>query len=531
MALLATRAAGSPLPRVLARRARTVSLAALLAGLAALKAASVVAPVGHHALDGSNFYQIARHVAAGDGLRTDVSLYHQGLRELPHESLAYPLWPLLLGAAGAAIGLERAARLLPPLLFLASLIALEALARRIALAWGEGRDEVAGTRGMLGVGVLAAALFGLNPIYFRHTSLPYAESLAFSLAFLALLASDSAAGRRGALWAAAAGALAGAAYLARSQMAGVALAVPLAIASVGSGRRRLGLAGAAALAAALVASPWILFVSREPGAILPRALLDFSAFRETPELPPFALSASAPGAFAYLVDRLEGLRIAFTPGHPLSYFRSFGPAVALLLLGAVARAEARPRGSIALRGALLSAGFCLAPVHLHHATYLWPWWFHWRHGLPLILAIVPALAALNASRSAALGIAGALVLAAALVAGSASIAGLRRELGARAAGPHPDERALLGWVAAQPRPPVLAATHPQVLAAFGLGGGGGYRWLRCGDSPAVVEAMRDALGLDGVVVYPGEERCAFARGLEASFPHLHRFGSIALLAR
>lgn len=533
--------------RALALRARTASLLALLGGLAALKAASAFPPVGHHALDASNFYQIARHVAAGDGLLTDVSLYHQGLRELPHASLAYPLWPLLLGVAGAAIGLERAARVLPPLLFLASLVALDALVRPIAAAFGD-RGGVPGTRGALDVGHVAVALFGLNPIYFRHTSLAYAEGLAFSLAFLAVVAVDRADGPRGSRWAGLAGALAGAAFLARSQMAGVALALPLAIASAGRSRRALGRATVAALAALAVASPWLLFLSKQPGAILPRAFFDFTAFRETPELSAFALSVPAPGPLAYALDRLDGLRAAFTPGGAFSYFRSFGAAVALLPLGALAWVERRwsrrpapgtaaggrtlprlPRRSIAARAAMLSAALCLAPVHLHHATYLWPWWFHWRHGLPLVFAIAPALAALAACRSRALRLGAAAVVALALVGSSLSVAELRAEFRARPAGPHPDERALLAWVAAQPRGVVFVATHPQVLAAYGRAGG--YRWLRCGDRPSVVEAMRDALGIDGVVVYPGEERCPFARGLEAAFPLRRRFGSIALWLR
>ena len=45
--------------------------------------------------DGNYYYQIARHVAAGDGLRTSVSLYHQGLRVLPQRATVYPLWPWL----------------------------------------------------------------------------------------------------------------------------------------------------------------------------------------------------------------------------------------------------------------------------------------------------------------------------------------------------------------------------------------------------------------------------------------------------
>ena len=43
-------------------------------------------------LDGNYYYQIARHIAEGNGFRTSVSLYHQGLRTLPAPATIYPAW-------------------------------------------------------------------------------------------------------------------------------------------------------------------------------------------------------------------------------------------------------------------------------------------------------------------------------------------------------------------------------------------------------------------------------------------------------
>ena len=83
-------------------------LAAILLSLLTQKLAFDPEPIGHGRADGSFYYQVARHVASGDGLRTSVSLYNQGLRELPAPTTITPLWPLVLGATGRWIGLPRA---------------------------------------------------------------------------------------------------------------------------------------------------------------------------------------------------------------------------------------------------------------------------------------------------------------------------------------------------------------------------------------------------------------------------------------
>jgi hypothetical protein len=89
-------------------RGRLAVLLLLLAGLGAAVFA-YRPPLGRNALDACLYYQIARHVAEGDGVTTSASLYHQGLRDLPSPSTIYPLWPLALGGAGRLIGLDNAA--------------------------------------------------------------------------------------------------------------------------------------------------------------------------------------------------------------------------------------------------------------------------------------------------------------------------------------------------------------------------------------------------------------------------------------
>jgi hypothetical protein len=325
-------------------------------------------------------------------------------------------------------------------------------------------------------------------------------------------------------------------------MIGLALAIPLALLAVREDRLRsrvlVSLAGA--LAALAVATPWALFLSALPSDSWPRALLDFTAYRETPEIPPFELSVATDGPIELLRDRAAGLAVAFSPSHPLSYARSFGMSVYLVPLAAIALlwtrastgrwaadADAGPaRWSAPATATLLAAAGCLAPVHLHHATYIWEWWFHWRHGLPMIFAIVVALAWLNA-RAPRWGRAFALLLVGgALATAPLALAGVAQEFRVRARGPAPDEQALLAWVAAQPEAPLLVATRPQVLAAFARGGR--YHWIDCRDDAAQLEAMLRHLRVDGVVVYPGEERCRWAPALPARGATPRRFGGITL---
>ena len=48
-------------------------------------------------IDGGYYTDIAQHVRDGDGLKTDISLYHQGFKYFPHPTAIYPLWPWIYG--------------------------------------------------------------------------------------------------------------------------------------------------------------------------------------------------------------------------------------------------------------------------------------------------------------------------------------------------------------------------------------------------------------------------------------------------
>ena len=110
------------------------SLMAMLAVLALLKLFTNPLVLGSGTGDARSYLEVARHVAAGDGLVSSASMWYMGLDPLPHKTPLYPLWPLVLGFSARVIPLDSAAALLPELLYLVSLALLYALTRRLARA-------------------------------------------------------------------------------------------------------------------------------------------------------------------------------------------------------------------------------------------------------------------------------------------------------------------------------------------------------------------------------------------------------------
>ncbi len=159
--------------------------------------------------DGLFYYQIAQHVAAGEGLLTSVSLFGKGLRELPAPTTVQPLWPLVLGLSGRWIGLDRAAAWVPELLYFTALLLLYLLGNRIGRSLGA--ESIVSVRGttVLDLGTVGFALLGSNAVFSAYTSKAYTEGLALSLLFGALLVLPAWDDRKLSARAALAGALAG----------------------------------------------------------------------------------------------------------------------------------------------------------------------------------------------------------------------------------------------------------------------------------------------------------------------------------
>lgn len=505
------------------RRERLVVLLLLLLSLAGLKAAFNPG-LGRNSLDGDYYYQIARHVAEGDGLVTSVSLYHQGFKEMPHPATIYPLWPLLLGWMAALLGsLPRVAAVLPEVLYLVALALLYPLGNRLLVRLRGVPDPALwpGARVLTG-GHAVVAFFGLNPLWFNFTSLPYTEALAFALAFAALLALDRTVDQvaDGELpwWAAAAGVFAALAYLARYQMVALAGSVGLVLLVEGWRRRPFRVAAAlAAGAGAMVVLPWVIHLLSFARPFNLRMLLHFHSYRETPEIAPFRTLVEIASPWEWLVDRAGGLVTAFNPGDPYSYIAAFGLATYLAPLALVVVAL-RPsdlgrwwrdaHSRVALPVASVLAGVLMVlPLHASHSTFLWPWRFHHRQALPLLFVLLPALFWLLAHGGPWLRRLALALLVASLVTGSLRIGHmLTVDWPSGLLGPEPE---LVAWLDSQDPPPTVVTTQVHTLAVYSRAR---FHWMECNEDVTKTRQLFELAGADYLLLYPQDQHCAFLPG-------------------
>lgn len=482
---------------------RAAILALLLIVLGALRFSSGAGngPYGH---DGGNYFNIARNVAEGRGLVTSLSLYHIGYKNLPAPSFqTYPLWPLLLGYTGRAIGMYEAADLLPRVLYLLSLLLLYFAAKAIARGVELSR--------FFDYGHLAVLLFGLNPMYFMSTTFPYTEGLAFAILFaaIALLA------RPAPLHAALAGVLAGLGFLTRTQMLIFVIAAVMGFIAT-----RLWRALALFLLPAVAAwAYWYFTIYTVP--------------QDTTGISSFKMWVQPPSRVAWLQDRLTGAAISFDPTSSMSLFHLFG-AAAILPVFALAVFIVRRRFGLPspehlpLLVALLTGLGTWASLLLYRQTFFLEWLFGYRHGLPYILLILAALAYLGTARRTRIV---ALVLAA-LSIGWGAIQVVDFATAPRPTGPPPAEAALVRWLADQPKTPTVLTTNAQTLTVWSRAH---FHWTLCTTPPEKTREMLATLPIDYVVLYDHERPCPFVRGLNDVLVGEVRFaegpGAIWLLKR
>lgn len=494
---------------------RRALLLALLAAFAGTLVWERPAPEAH-GMDGAYYVHLAQHVAGGRGLVTRVSLYMQGLRELPQPATAYPLWPLLLGGVGAVTSVDVAARVLPPLCALLALALLYVLANDVARSMGV-RDAVAVRLGPVPItfGHLAAAVLAFSAP-FRETALvPLTEPLALLLAFAALAALGRALrGLHGGYWACASGALAGAAYLARFQMAPLAVVLPIALLLPGGRRRRASLALAAIGGVAVVVLPWLVRLTTITGRLDARLLLDFAAHRETDGLPPGPTVPADTRLGTMVARALDSGWRSFVPGQRRSYVEIFGPiawSVPLALLLALARRRsgqgpAPPTDDAVLPVAVVLAALgMLAPLHLWKPLEI-------RHRLPFVLLLVVSLPALRApvrrGGRAAAGWAMVVVLGALVSVAWGARAWLAGE-GSTGRGPTVSERELAAWLDARASAPTVALVAPQRIAV--LTERSTFHWIGCGTKPQGVRDLLERVPIELVVVRARDARCRVGR--------------------
>jgi hypothetical protein len=445
---------------------------------------------GPFGLDAGFYYQIARHVANGDGPATSVSLYHEGIRTLPQITRSAPLWPLLLGATAVVTGLPSAAFLLPPFLYALSLLLLYVLTER--LRWTP--DAFAGP---VRAGHIAVAIFGTNAVYFAATRDPYTEGLAFCFCFGSLAALTRPSSR----WIALAGLLAGLAFTTRIQMVCVGAGAGLALLLARRWRHVLVFS----LSAVFPVACWYAYVvARFSWEGRPN-----HDWRQTPELPGFETWVRVNSFGEWLADRLPGNFVAFDPWSPYSYFASFGAAAALVPIALVIAAWKwrSVQLSVPLAATLIAGLLSHAALVQSHAKWFLPWLFGWRHGLPYVLLIVLSLVVVNAWTTRSVRMIVGVLLVASVATGAISIV---RSAAAPRLRYTDAERQLFRWADSQQPRPTLLATNPQYIAP---GTRAFLHWTDCSEPASTTRVMLKHLPIDYVVVRQGETRCAFVDDL------------------
>jgi hypothetical protein len=272
-------------------------------------------------VDGSYYMDVADHVRQGLGLRTEVSLYHQGMIGFPHPTPVYPLWPMLLGWVARFTSLDGAAVWLPTVLYFLSLL--------IGYVWAKGlsdRPIFPGIWELPHAGHLVVVILALNDLYFEHSSKPYTEPMAFVFLFAALIRFRSYFQAPTLLRGLEAGVWLAVLLLIRSQMivtaagffgaAGLRLLFPASQES--RSRAAVGLGGSI-LGYGLGLLPQILFLrSFIPNAGF-RDLLRFDAWQANPRLPILNLLVPTDGLWGWIVDRSQGFALAFSESSSFSF--------------------------------------------------------------------------------------------------------------------------------------------------------------------------------------------------------------------
>jgi hypothetical protein len=506
-------------------------LVMLLAVLALPQIAMVAGAAGTN-VDGGYYMDVAMHVRDGHGLVSDVSLYHAGVPSFPHPTPIYPLWPLLLGHLGRLADIVELGHWVPFGFWLVSLVGAWLLGR--ALFPGPlvpGAPRLAG----LDFGHLFAFALGSQREYSRFTTWPYTEGLGFALLVFALWRLVRMRGRVRDLLEL--GVWLTLLCLTRSQMFIAPMAVACAMGVVcllgGPAGRRTAVKATVSLAVVLAAlAVWWHQSSAYVLDASPLTLLRFDQAQVTDVLPPINIMKQTDGLAGFVLDRLSGVTLAWSPSLSRwgsSYGRGFLalhwalplavlfalPALRTLRPADVVAAVRRP-GAFAWLTLLFLALGALASVHLPHKAGFGAWYFHRRHAIICVVPFVLSLAWLLRRPGRWARWAGAIVLVGQL--------GLHVEsLYYRVPRAFRPERvphaALAGWLQEQasaddPLVVAMAAFDPPEVAW--QTDHVGYHWFYEKTSLDTLERMFDPLGADLLVFRPGPtRRWAFRRDEEA----------------
>jgi hypothetical protein len=348
-------------------------------------------------VDGGYYAEVARHVRDGEGLTSHISLYHFGYKYFPHPTSVYPLWPWLLGVTAKVVDLEVAAHWLPLAFALLAITAAFLFGRAL---WPEPvfPAHIPGFH----AGHAFAIGLAVHHEFVVFTSLPYTEGISWALIFLFLWRAVRKGPDTSIAWALETGVWLSLMYLARFQL----IVAPLAAACayfvrlvLGPDRLRVALHAAIALGVtSLVMGAWFLHI-REfvPGADL-SSLLRFDQNRANDLLEPVDVIVENHGLLDFVLDRLQGFRVAWDPLADGSYQGAYytlhwALAIALpLALAQAGRAIVRrgPRAVLEelrkpehvhwwMVGIFALGG--LLSIHAIHKHYYGAWYFTKRQGL------------------------------------------------------------------------------------------------------------------------------------------------------
>ena len=322
------------------------------------------------------------------------------------------------------------------------------------------------------------------------------------------------------------GLLAGLCYLARFQLAVVAVALVLSRVIARDRRARRDAAWLALGAVPCFGwQAWRLF-SLPHGELI--ALFDFAAYRQLSSLPRFSYQMQFDSRMAWLVDKLKGVLVRLDPASDDSYLVQLSYLVWLVPLGLVwfslRRALRLPRlGLRALRcdglrrprhAALLASAWvgllAVAPIHTVHSLRWRSWAFAWRQGLPLVFLILPIAIWLWSQRAWLPRALVALALALSIVVcGQKTIELLQARVSPRMFQAYADVGAYLDSVA--PTHGTLGIEQ-QSLAVFT---DAPLYWLACWSPPDLASTLLRELPIDRIVLRPGEWNCSSLNGVRA----------------
>ena len=385
-------------------------------------------------VDGGLYTDIAEHVRDGDGLVTDVSLYHHGYASFPHPTAIYPIWPLIYGYLSRLAPMRITGVWIPTLGYLAALVFAYLWVGSLSLGrrsrppgrLEDPRGEPSASlslrsKGEAGEtsprffarivsgfnpGHILVLFLGLNGKFFTYTSLPYTEGLGYAL-FFACLWRFHKIGRTPSLaQAAEMGGWLAALMLIRSQFLIVVLAALLALLWTAVRLKTLrawfrpGLTAGVFVALLL---PWFVHISSFVPNGRIKAMFRYDQARASDDLSPYQMMVASDGLSGEFKDLLLGIQVAFSPSNDSSYFSNFHGLVLALpvfltLLIAMILGSRLPRhhpdvqrlfegqrfeGRFLL---LLSAG-SFASLQLMHVDLELPWLFNQRHATILIVPL------------------------------------------------------------------------------------------------------------------------------------------------